>query len=223
MSDDKKIKVKAVVFDLDGTLCDTLCDLADAVNTALGEYGFKERSLHEIQYAVGNGSVKLIERSLPEVSRDPETIEKIHKRYIELYGKNYLVKTSAYEGLPEIVSKLKKAGIRLAVVTNKPDYRAREIVERFYPDTFDIISGVSEGVKPKPDPSLTLSILQRLGVNPKEAFFIGDSDVDIKTAKNAGMPCISVLWGFRSENELIASGGERFAKTPEDLLKFILP
>ena len=220
---DKERKIKAAVFDLDGTLCDTLCDLADAVNTALSEHGFKERSLHEIQYAVGNGSVKLIERSLPEDSRDPETIEKIHKRYIELYGKNYLVKTSAYDGLPDVVTKLKKAGIRLAVVTNKPDYRAREIVERFYPDTFDIISGVSEGVKPKPDPSLTLSILQRLNTDPKDAFFVGDSDVDIKTAKNAGMPCISVLWGFRSENELISSGGERFAKTPEALLKFIMP
>lgn len=220
---DKERKIKAAVFDLDGTLCDTLCDLADAVNTALSEHGFKERSLHEIQYAVGNGSVKLIERSLPEDSRDPETIEKIHKRYIELYGKNYLVKTSAYDGLPDVVTKLKKAGIRLAVVTNKPDYRAREIVERFYPDTFDIISGVSEGVKPKPDPSLTLSILQRLNTDPKDAFFVGDSDVDIKTAKNAGMRCISVLWGFRSENELISSGGERFAKTPDELLKFILP
>lgn len=205
------------IFDLDGTLLDTLGDLAQSVNHALREMGMPERSLAEIRQFVGNGVRKLIERAVPEgtpydVTEQTLAVFKMH--YID-HG---LDTTKPYEGIPEMLAELKGRGKSIAVVSNKFYDATQQLCRHFFPDTVSVAIGEREGINKKPAPDTVFEALRQLGVTADDAVYIGDSDVDIKTAENCGMPCISVLWGFRDKDFLIEHGGKTFVETPREIL-----
>lgn len=207
------------IFDLDGTLLDTLGDLAQSTNHALREMGMPERSLAEIRQFVGNGVRKLIERAVPEgtpydVTEQTLAVFKMH--YID-HG---LDTTKPYEGIPEMLAELKDRGKNIAVVSNKFYDATQQLCRHFFPDTVSVAIGEREGINKKPAPDTVLEALRQLGVTADGAVYIGDSDVDIKTAENCGMPCISVLWGFRDKDFLIEHGGKTFVETPQEILTF---
>ena len=198
---------KAVIFDLDGTLLDTLEDLADAVNYTMREFGFPERNLDEVRAFVGNGAKKLIELSMPDSSDEAIAAQclKVFKGY---YLPNSKVKTRPYDGIITLLETLKANGYKTAVVTNKPDDAAKETVEFFFGELIDFTVGQVDGVPQKPEPDCVYTALGKLGVS-KEAVFAGDSEVDCITAINAGLDCIGVTWGFRSR-EVLEEHGARY-------------
>lgn len=208
----------AVIFDLDGTLLDTLDDLMDAANYALTELGFSPRSRGEIQAFVGNGVAKLMERAVP-----PGTSPSLTARALDLFKPYYAQhskdRTAPYPGISETLEALRAGGCRLAVVSNKFDAAVKALARDYFPDLLDLAAGENEagGVPKKPDPTMVLQALAALGVPPERAVYVGDSDVDLETAKNAGLPCISVTWGFRDREFLLAHGAGLFADAPEEL------
>ena len=200
------MKIKAVLFDLDGTLLDTLSDIADSANYALGHFGYPSHPLDAYRYFVGNGVDNLVKRIVPEAARVAENLESVKRIYIERYGEHSLDKTRPYDGVPEMFSELKGMPLKLAVVSNKPEADSKFTVSRmFAPDMFDVVAGGRSGVPLKPDPAIVLNILGGFGVSPDEAVMVGDTAVDLATAKNAGCKSVGVKWGFRPEE---ASGAE---------------
>lgn len=213
-------RYQAVIFDLDGTLLDTLEDLKDSVNTALLTYGCKERSIDEIRAFVGNGIRNLLIQAVEGGSSHPD-FENIFQAFKEDYKKNCKNKTKPYPGILEAVRQLKEEGIKLAVVSNKADFAVKELNEYYFKDLDMIATGEKEGVDRKPAPDVIYKTLKELHVEKENAVYVGDSEVDIKTAKNAGIPCISVLWGFREKQFLMEEGGSAFAETPEELISLL--
>ncbi len=213
--------IKAVLFDLDGTLVNSLDDLANACNYALEQNGFPTHETEKYKYFVGNGIPNLIKRILPENSRQEETLAKVSAKFYEHYSVHYADNTCTYKGLPELVSNIKKQGIKVAVVTNKADAPANEVVNRLLPNTFDLVYGQREGIPTKPDPTLTLMAMEELGVEPKECIFIGDSGMDVATGVNSGAVPVGVLWGFRKAEELLQNGARYLIDAPEKLLDII--
>ncbi len=199
---------KAVIFDLDGTLLDTLDDLADAVNYTMREFGFPERSLDEVREFVGNGAKKLIELSMPDAS-DEVIAAQCLKVFKEYYLPNSKVKTKPYDGIISLLEALRANGYKTAVVTNKPDDAAKETVKHFFGELIDFTVGQVDGVPQKPEPDCVYTALEKLGVSKGEAVFAGDSEVDCITALNAGLDCIGVTWGFRSR-EVLEEHGARY-------------
>lgn len=189
-------RYKAVLFDLDGTLINTLQDLADATNYALNQLGFESRPVENFRYYAGNGIAVMIERALPENTATPQLIEELKKHFFDYYSVHYADKTAAYEGVPELVKQLRQRGLKIAVVTNKEGNIAKTILNKLYPEGFDLIFGQRENVPSKPDPTLALMAMEALGVKPEECIFVGDSGVDIETAVNSGALPVGVLWGF---------------------------
>jgi len=214
------LKFKAVIFDLDGTLANSLMDLKNAVNYGLKKCGFPERELSEYPMFVGDGTDKMIERALSE-NASAENIKHVKKYYLEYYGEHFADNTTAYDGLLELISKLKKEGVKLAVVTNKVDSMAATVVEKLYGKVFDVIYGQRDGVPVKPDPTLTLMAMDALGVKPSDCAFVGDSYMDVMTGVNSGAYPIGVLWGFRGEEELIKGGAAALANNAEELEKLL--
>lgn len=212
---------KLAVFDMDGTILDTLEDLMDSDNYALRKCGYPERSYDEVRRFVGNGIRKLIERSVPE-SCTEEDIDKVHKVFTEHYKLHCADKTKAYDGIKDLLEKLRARGVKIAVVSNKADYGVQELCEDYFPGLFDYAVGEREGIRRKPSPDSVNETLRRLGIDKKDAIYIGDSDVDFETAKNAELPCISVLWGFRDEEFLREKGASVFVHKPEEILDIIL-
>lgn len=213
---------KLAVFDLDGTLVNSIFDLADAVNTALSEKGYPVHETDEYYFMVGNGAKKLCERALPEDRRTEEEIVSLQRRFSEAYSQNCLNKTRPYEGMPELVKRLREAGIMCAVASNKPDSFSGEIVAALFPEVrFDLVRGKRDGVPTKPQPQIVYNIAAELGADLAQAVFIGDSCVDVQTAHNAGLPCIGCVWGFRGEAELKANNCEYIAQTPDDIFRII--
>lgn len=208
----------AVVFDLDGTLADTLRDLAEATNAALRESGLPPRPLEAYPHMVGNGLAKLIERAAgPDVPQAER--ERIRQDFLRIYGRDCLRYTRPYEGMPEALAALRGAGIPLLVVTNKPDAQAHTIVRGLFGrGAFAGIYGNGEGRKVKPDPALTLEALASVGARPENSLFIGDSDVDVYTAANAGMRSAGAVWGFRGEEELREAGADFLLHKPAEIL-----
>lgn len=197
-------KIKCAVFDLDGTLVNTIDDLKIACDTVLNEYG-RDYSWSEADYKrfVGNGLKKLVERVFDHTLSDDE-LEKAFKKVSALYDEIKLDHAHAYEGIKQQLALLKEKGIRLAVVTNKPDNAARDMVETIFgKNTFDFISGAVEGTPHKPHPASTFRALEALGCTNEDAIFFGDSNVDMQTARNAKIRAIGVTWGFRSKEELL--------------------
>lgn len=208
------------IFDLDGTLLNTLDDLAASVNYALRTHGMPERTLDEVRSFVGNGVRLLMERAIPEGSANPR-FEETFATFRAYYMEHSLDKTRPYEGIPEMIHTLKQRGCRLAVVSNKFYAATQELIRHFFPEiTVAIGEHEAEGIRKKPAPDTVFEALRQLGVGKEKAVYVGDSDVDLQTARNSGLPCISVLWGFRNRDFLLAHGATTFISRPEKLLSY---
>lgn len=213
-------KISTIVFDLDGTLLNTLEDLADSTNYALRQYGFAERTLEEIRAFVGNGVRKLIERALPEGAENP-LFNSVFSCFKSYYVDHCMEKTGLYAGIPEMLHELKSAGYHMAIVSNKLQSGVDELYEHYFSDTVEVAVGERPELNRKPAPDMVLLALEKLGVSTDEAVYVGDSDVDVATARNSGLSCISVLWGFRDKEFLVQHGAHCFAQTPEEICRII--
>lgn len=191
----------AILFDLDGTLLNTLDDLTDAVNHTMRLYGHPIRSLEEVRLAVGNGVRKLIERVLPAGPADPD-MEAALAEFKRYYTAHCNVRTRPYDGIPEALAALKEAGIKLAIVSNKNDAAVKSLADEYFGSLVSAAVGGSDAVPRKPAPNMPLSALEAIGAEPERALYVGDSDVDVQTALNAGMDCMLVTWGFRTPEQL---------------------
>ena len=228
------MKYNTYIFDLDGTLLDTLTDLAASCNYALRTHGMPEHTIDDVRRFVGNGVRKLMERAIPDGASNPD-FEAIFATFREHYMHHSLDTTKPYPGIPEMLAELKSRGCKLAVVSNKMMAATVELCRHFFPDTIEVAIGENEaaGIRKKPAPDTVFAALKELNViiPPPEsggdrgglnkqisAVYVGDSDVDIATARNSGLPCISVLWGFRDRGFLIEHGGETFVSKPSELL-----
>lgn len=209
---------KTVIFDLDGTLLNTLDDLADSTNYALSKFGYPTRTIEEVRQFVGNGVAKLIERAIPEGKNNPN-FEKCLAIFKENYAQNMYNKTAPYNGIIEMLSNLKSKGIKIAVVSNKFDLAVKELCKKYFEGFIDFAAGENEaqGIKKKPAPDTVISVLSEFNFAPEDAVYIGDSDVDIMTAKNSKMPCISVTWGFRDEKFLLENGATILINAPSEI------
>ena len=212
---------KSVIFDLDGTILNTLDDLADSVNYALGSVGYPLRSIDEVREFVGNGIKKLIERAVPK-GTDDETTDKVLSAFKQHYGENSDVKTKPYDGILSMLQGLKNAGIKTAVVTNKAHFAAVPLCEKYFPKLIDITIGEREGVRKKPHPDSLFEAMELLGASKQNTLYVGDSDVDINTAKNAGVDCLCVSWGFRSVEFLKKSGAGDIASSANELFDYVI-
>lgn len=213
--------IKAVVFDLDGTLINSLEDLAVATNYTMELNGYPTHPISDYNMFVGNGISKLIERAMPPQEVCEEKVASLRKCFLEYYNKHYMDKTDSYKGMPELVDYLHKEGYKLAVITNKVEFMAEKIITKLYGNSFDLIYGQRDNVPTKPDPTLTLMAMNDLNVTPQECAFLGDSGVDMKTAINSGALPIGVLWGFRDMNELKANGAKYIINEPCKLIEII--
>ena len=205
------------IFDLDGTLLSTLNDLAASTNYALRWARMPERTIEEIRMFVGNGVKLLMERAIPNGINNPK-FEETYAKFREHYLEHNLDTTSPYDGVPELLCELKRRGKKLAIVSNKFYAATQDLAKHFFPDTIDVAIGERETIRKKPAPDTVLEALRQLGASKEGAVYIGDSDVDIMTAKNCGLPCISVLWGFRDKDFLIQHGGTEFVNKPSEIL-----
>ena len=214
------MKYDLLIFDLDGTILDTLEDLKESTNYALDFHGFPKRTLDEVRRFVGNGIGKLIERAVPAGTSEKETgrVLATFKRY---YGEHCADHTKPYEKIPAFLKVVREKGCQTAVVSNKADFAVQDLCEQYFPGMFDFVVGEREGIRRKPCPDSVNEVLKTLEKTKEQAIYVGDSDVDVETAKNAGMPVIGVSWGFRGREFLEAHGAEWIADTPEDLWKFI--
>lgn len=214
--------IKLVLFDLDGTLVNSLYDLADSCNYALESLGFATHETEKYKYFVGNGMPKLVERILPADKLDNELHKKTLDIFMNRYREHFVDKTCLYEGIAELIESIKAKGIKIGVVSNKAHEMALRVIEKLFPEnTFDMIYGKIEGFPTKPDSALTLKVIDEMGVKPCETVFIGDSGMDAQTAVNAGCIGIGVLWGFREKQELIENGADYIAENPTEILKII--
>lgn len=207
---------KTYIFDLDGTLLDTLNDLHASCNYALRTHGMPERSLEEVKQFVGNGVKKLMERAIPDGLDNPlfeETLQTFRQHYL-LHN---LDTTLPYSGIMEMLQQLKAQGKRIAVVSNKFYAATQDLCKHFFGDTIQVAIGEREDIKKKPAPDTVLEALRQLQVTRQDAVYVGDSEVDVETARNSGIPCISVLWGFRSKSFLLSHGATTFIETPIEL------
>ena len=210
-------KKKAYIFDLDGTLLDTLEDLAAAVNYALKKGGYPERSLAEVRSFVGDGMRLLMKRSLPEGVSE-EVLDSAFKDFRDYYSVHYMDRTRPYPGIEEMLKGLKEKGRVLCVISNKADFAVKLLMDRFFPGIFSLVLGEREGIRRKPAPDSLLAVMDELGLEKRECIYIGDSDTDIQTAENAGIDHISVSWGFRTEEFLKARGAGKIVSSPEEIL-----
>ena len=214
------MKYEAVIFDLDGTLVDTLEDLKDSVNFALSSFGFPERSIEEVRSFVGNGVRRLMYLSVPE-GTDKDTAEKCLEVFKEHYKTNSRNKTKPYDGIAEMLDTLCENGIKTAVVTNKMHTAAKDIVEFYFGEKISITVGQLDGIAQKPQPDGVLKAIETLGVSKEKAVYVGDSEVDCITAKNAQIDCIGVTWGFRSREILKENGANVIVDSPAEILNIL--
>lgn len=213
-------KIDTVIFDMDGTVLDTLADLADAVNFALRECDMPQRTIDEVRAFVGNGVRRLLELSVPERFSNPR-FEEVFAKFKEYYAVHCNDKTKAYDGILPLLRELEKEGYALAIVSNKLDSAVKELNEIYFEGIVKVAIGEVEGIAKKPAPDMVEKALKELGKTKETAVYVGDSDVDLRTAENSGLPCISVLWGFRDETFLKENGAKQFAKVPADIKKII--
>ena len=208
-------KYDTVLFDLDGTLLNTLDDLADSVNHILTANGCPLRSREEVRSFLGTGSRRLMAQALPQGENTPD-FEQLLEEYKEWYNTHCMVRTDFYPGVAQVLERLKQEGCAVAVVSNKHAAAASRLKEKFFPDL--LAMGQKEGIRRKPAPDMVEAALQKLGRTKEGAVYVGDSEVDLETARNAGLPCILVSWGFRSRKALEPLGAEHLVDTAEELL-----
>ena len=214
------MRYKAVIFDLDGTLLDTLDDLSDAGNRALAAHGFPTHPPEAYRYFVGDGMRSLCQRILGNHAT-PDNIEKVQQAFAADYAQNSAVKTAPYDGIPALLGALKTRGLPLAVLSNKPDSMTCQVIERYFPGVFTIARGQQEGIPRKPAPDGALAIIKQLKLPESQILYIGDSGVDMQTAQNAGLFAVGVLWGFRTAEELLKQGADALVMTPGEILKLL--
>ncbi len=216
--------IKAAIFDLDGTLADTLDDLGTAMNGMLRHYGWPERSREELRQFINRGARVFVARSMPEGTwddiNDPAVTEAL-KKYSECYKECFNDQTCPFDGIPEALSRLADAGVGMGILSNKQDNFVKLIAEKIFPDTFGVVRGHGEFPE-KPSPESALATARELGAKPGECVFVGDSDIDMKTAVNAGMYPIGVAWGYRAPEVLREAGAAFIAETPEELARHII-
>jgi phosphoglycolate phosphatase len=210
-----------IIFDMDGTILNTLEDLADSVNYALVQCGFPKRTLEEVRRFVGNGVRVLIDRAVPSGTneKEKETCLNIYRDY---YNQNMQNKTRPYDGILELLGQLKIEGYKLAVVSNKYDSAVKSLCKEYYSDFIQVAIGESELVDKKPSPEGVFAALRELNSSSENALYIGDSEVDVQTAHNAGLKCVGVTWGFRTRELLLAEGADIIVDTPRELLDYLL-
>lgn len=211
-----------VIFDLDGTILNTLDDLADSCNWVLEQHGYPTHPVEKYKYFVGNGVPNLLERAAPAQAQESRLREKMLEEFHAYYAVHKADKTKPYDGMPQVLDQLKMAGIRIAVLTNKPNHAAGSIVEQYYPGVFEIVQGALPEVPVKPDPTALFRLMDHIDASAEKTLFVGDSNVDMLTAANGNLTGCGVLWGFRTREELENAGANCIAVQPEDLLNIIL-
>ena len=216
------MKYSAVLFDLDGTLLDTLKDIADSVNSALGHLGFPQHELEAYKYFIGDGREALAIHALPEHHRKAVTVDKLVTYINEEYPKRWVNNTCPYQGVPNLLDALTSSGIKMAILSNKQHSFTELMVSRLLPRwRFELVVGALPSVPKKPNPTAALQIAQRLNIRPLEFLYLGDSDVDMKVATAADMYPVGALWGFRTADELLSSGARALIQQPTDLLHLL--
>ncbi len=210
------MRYRGVLWDMDGTVLDTLEDLWAAVNVSLRRFSLPEASLEAVRAGLGNGAAHLISCVTPEEKRD-----EVLAFYKPWYDAHCNLKTRPYPGILPLMGALRAGGVRQAIISNKPDPAVQELAKSYFPGLLDSAVGESETVRRKPNPDAVLAAVKQMGLNVADCVYIGDTEVDLVTAKNAGMACIAVSWGFRSREQLIASGATRIAATAEELEKLL--
>lgn len=211
------MNIKAVIWDLDGTLLDTLGDLAASTNAALQKNGLPQRTVDEVRQFVGNGIGKLIERAVP-AGYPAEDTKRVLEDFVAHYAQHSRDTTRPYDGVLPMLDALIAQGVRLGIVSNKIDFAVRELSAAYFGDRMQVAVGDDPSRRRKPAPDSVLEAMRLLGVTREETVYVGDSDVDVLTAHNAGVTCCAVSWGFRPEESLRAAGAEHIAATPEELL-----
>jgi len=213
---------KAVIFDLDGTLLDTIGDLTDSMNLALGRFGFKGHDQETYKYFVGDGIEALVQRALPPDSRQPEMVDRCVAVMREEYALRWDQKTRPYPGIPELLDSLSQEGWPISILSNKPDDSTRLVVAKLLPRwSFQVIFGSRPSVPKKPDPTAALEIAGLMNLSPDQFIYLGDTGTDMKTALSAGMFPVGVLWGFRTAKELLDQGAKVLIENPLDLLPYL--
>ena len=216
-------KINTIIFDLDGTLLNTLDDLYESTNFALGYFNFPQKTIEQVKNFVGNGVEKLIERAIPDGHSNPD-FDKCLEIFKENYSKNMYNKTAPYSGVIEMLERLKFQNYNTAVVSNKFDYAVKELCKKYFGSLIDFCAGENEacGIKKKPAPDTVIKVLEYFSVDCDNALYVGDSEVDILTAKNSGMDCISVCWGFKSRDFLIKNGAKTIIEYPQELNDYLM-
>lgn len=210
------MKKELIIFDLDGTILDTLDDLTDSLNYAFKFHNFPPRSKADVQKFVGNGIRKLIERGLPDHASNQE-IRLVFETFLDYYREHCMEKTKPYDGIIELLRKLKESGCLIAVVSNKADIVVQKLCRRYFDGLIDYAAGERHGIPKKPAPDSVLHVMKILNKTAEAVLYIGDSEVDLQTAHNAGIDCLSVTWGFRDEHFLKQHGAETFAHTVDEI------
>ncbi len=211
----------SIIFDLDGTLLDTLHDIAETANTVLTQHGFPVHSQHEYKSFVGDGLNVLIRRITP-LGTEEKIISSCIQSFFQLYANNWMNTCQPYDGIEDMLAAIKKQGIRMAVLSNKPHAFTQLFVKKYFPHmTFSSVYGQREGFAKKPDPTVALAIAEGLGVRPEEMFFVGDTPIDIRTGKASGMTAVGVSWGFRSASELEKENADIIINSPMELTKYV--
>ncbi len=214
------MRYKTIIFDLDGTLLNTLDDLADSVNFALRKCSMPERTVDEVRRFIGNGVRVLMRRSVPTGTCEEDYI-KAYNAFTAHYAGNSRNKTAPYNGVTDMLKKLKLCGYKLAIVSNKIDFAVKDLRDEFFSDVIDVAIGDSEDTANKPAPDMVYKAVKELGAETDSCVYIGDTDVDLETAKNSGMDCITVSWGFRSRAELEGYGAEMIIDAPDEIFELV--
>lgn len=215
------MRYKAIIWDLDGTLLDTLQDLSDAVNHSLTKYGLATRTVEEIRAFVGNGIRNLVERAVP-AGTDAAITDAVFAEFRTYYAAHSADHTAPYAGIPSMLEKLSRAGVKMAIVSNKADFAVQDLARRYFGEEISLAVGAREDMPKKPAPDMVEYALARLGVTKAETAYVGDSEVDVITARNTGMDCLAVSWGFRSPETLREAGAARIFSTPQELMETIM-
>ena len=217
------MKIKGVIFDLDGTLANTLEDLKDSLNMAMKELGLPLHDDESVIKCLNNGMKVFVQRAVPENLRSDDMLARVAERYHHYYSLNYINKTYFYDGISELLSNLKMQGVRLAVISNKDNRYTQDIIRVLDKEqNIDIAYGFREGIPHKPSPESVFGILEELNIKPEEALLVGDSEVDVKTAKNAGMKSVGVLWGFKGKAAFAENAPDYLAEKPGEIINILM-
>ena len=214
------MRYQTAIFDMDGTILETLEDMCASVNVTMNHVGYPRRTMDEVRRFVGNGAAKLIERCMPAGAEDPRYPAAL-EFYRAYYDAHAQIKTGPYPGIPELLNQLSREGVRLAVVSNKPDEAVRALTERYFPGVFPVAIGNRDGWATKPAPDSVYEAMRLLGARRESTVYVGDSDVDVDTARNAGLDSIIVTWGFRDEDFLLAHGAQHLAHNTDELYEML--